>query len=75
MQFYNYQMRRDIAISNLEPLDREVAVQVSGEYVSVMIPDELWEILERCWTVPEARPSLDWIEERLGGMQGSLSSV
>ncbi|KAK7692252.1 hypothetical protein QCA50_003877 [Cerrena zonata] len=63
------------AVSVLKPLDREVIVGVPGGNAPVVIPDELWEIIERCWTVAEDRPSLDWIEEKLKRMQGSLSSV
>ncbi|KAK7692295.1 hypothetical protein QCA50_003920 [Cerrena zonata] len=63
------------AISALRPLDREVTVKVRAEDFLVIIPDELWEIIEKCWTVAEDRPSLNWIEEKLKGMQGSLSSV
>ncbi|KAK7681805.1 hypothetical protein QCA50_015152 [Cerrena zonata] len=70
----NYEIRRDRAILSLEPLDREVTVKVQRENIQVVIPDELWEIIERCWTVPEDRPTLDWIEEKLKGMQGSLSA-
>lgn len=70
-----YDVKRDMAISNLKPLDREVTVKVGRENIPVVIPDNLWEIIERCWTAPDARPSLDWIEEKLKAMQGSLSSV
>ncbi|KAK7692290.1 hypothetical protein QCA50_003915 [Cerrena zonata] len=63
------------AISALRPLDREVIVDVPGGDAPVVIPDELWEIIERCWTVAEDRPSLNWIEEKLKRMQGSLSSA
>ncbi|KAK7692292.1 hypothetical protein QCA50_003917 [Cerrena zonata] len=65
---------KDRAIFALRPLDREVTVKVQGEDVLVVIPDELWEIIEKCWTVAEDRPSLDWIGEKLKGMQGSLFS-
>ncbi|KAK7692239.1 hypothetical protein QCA50_003864 [Cerrena zonata] len=75
MKEHNYQSERDEAISDLKPLDREVTVNLKGNDIPVVIPDELWEIIERCWTVPEDRPTLNWIEAKLKGMQGSISSV
>lgn len=50
---------------DLVPLDRELVVEVQGDHIPVRIPDKLWEIIERCWTAPEERPTLDWIEDKL----------
>lgn len=52
---------------------KEIDVNVLEKRITVTIPDELWEIIVKCWTRPESRPTLDWIENKLKSMQRSLS--
>lgn len=64
---------RNNAISALKPLERTVIVEPQENAIPVTVPDPLWEIIESCWTVPDKRPTLDWIEGKLKNMQRSLT--
>lgn len=40
----------------------------------VCVPDELWRIVEMCWTTPEERPTIDIIAQYMEGLSKQLEA-